>query len=111
MEQYKLRIIASRTMYDGSVSVQFSPSLKTLAPELTLHLNPIDMGRVGVDSGERVSVRTDEKSLPACIVKAAASITKVYVWICYASETRCSLTNEMLSSQAWVNDISVETKS
>src|SRR5690606_12238700 len=53
-----LRLVATRKLYDLGTQVQASPSLAHLPPGTTVCLNPSDFGRLGVDEGERVVVRS-----------------------------------------------------
>ena len=53
-----LRLVARRPMWDGGVTVQRSPSLAGLHPELVLSLNPSDLAQVLPGGQGRVRVST-----------------------------------------------------
>ena len=63
VDAYSLRLVAGRTLYDAGTLVQRSPSLSTLAEGPCLRVNPADLGRMGVTTGERVRVSSSRKSL------------------------------------------------
>jgi NADH-quinone oxidoreductase subunit G len=56
LDAYSLRLVATRTLYDRSVSVRHSPSLRGLAPPVKIRLHPADVERIGVTTGDRVRV-------------------------------------------------------
>ena len=63
VDAYSLRLVASRTLYDAGALVQRSPSLAALAEAPTLRVNPADLGRMGVTTGDRVRVSSSRRSL------------------------------------------------
>jgi NADH-quinone oxidoreductase subunit G len=61
VDQYALRLIAFRRLYDRGTLTQQSPSLAGLATSSPVRVNPADLDRLGVRSGSRMrfsSVRT-----------------------------------------------------
>jgi NADH-quinone oxidoreductase subunit G len=66
-----LRLVASRTMWDGGVLVQRSPSLSALHPVLALALNPEDLARLADGGNGRVRVTTKRGSLVVAAVADA----------------------------------------
>jgi NADH-quinone oxidoreductase subunit G len=66
-DAYKLRLVATRRLYDAGSSVTGSPSLTPLVPTLVARANPYDLDRLGAKTGDRVRVRSDrgELVLPA----------------------------------------------
>jgi NADH-quinone oxidoreductase subunit G len=56
-DNYSLRLVARRRLYDRGTLVQASPSLAPLAPAPGLRANPYDLDRLGVQTGGRVRVR------------------------------------------------------
>ena len=66
-DNYTLRLVAGRRLYDAGSSVTGSPSLTPLVPELVARANPYDLDRLGATTGDRVKVRSarGELTLPA----------------------------------------------
>ncbi|HET6812100.1 MAG TPA: NADH-quinone oxidoreductase subunit NuoG [Acidimicrobiales bacterium] len=56
LDAYSLRLVSSRTLYDGAVMTQASPALAGLAPGARLRANPYDLDRLGVTTGGQVRV-------------------------------------------------------
>ena len=55
-DSYKLRLVTSRTLYDGGTLVQESDALAKLAPAATLHVHPSDLNRFSLGDGDLVRV-------------------------------------------------------
>jgi predicted molibdopterin-dependent oxidoreductase YjgC len=66
-DNYTLRLVAGRRLYDAGSSVTGSPSLTPLVPTLVARANPYDLDRLGAATGDRVKVRSarGELTLPA----------------------------------------------
>ncbi len=66
-DNYTLRLVAGRRLYDAGSSVTGSPSLTPLVPSLVARANPYDLDRLGAATGDRVKVRSarGELILPA----------------------------------------------
>ena len=66
-DNYTLRLVAGRRLYDAGSSVTGSPSLTPLVPALVARANPYDLDRLGATTGDRVKVRSarGELTLPA----------------------------------------------
>ena len=66
-DNYTLRLVAVRRLYDAGSSMTGSPSLTPLVPELVARANPYDLDRLGAATGDRVKVRSarGELILPA----------------------------------------------
>jgi NADH-quinone oxidoreductase subunit G len=56
VDQYSLRLVANRTLWDGGTLVQRSPHLAGPHPEPRLRVNPAELDRLGVASGDQVRV-------------------------------------------------------
>ena len=56
VDAYSLRLNVSRRLYDHGVAVQGSPALKKLKAATVLHLNHSDLDRLGVVTGDVVSM-------------------------------------------------------
>jgi NADH-quinone oxidoreductase subunit G len=57
-DNYTLRLVAGRRLYDAGSDVTGSPSLTPLVPELVARANPYDLDRLGAVTGDRVKVRS-----------------------------------------------------
>jgi NADH-quinone oxidoreductase subunit G len=57
-DNYSLRLVAGRRLYDAGSSVTGSPSLTPLVPPLVARANPYDLDRLGAATGDRVKVRS-----------------------------------------------------
>ena len=63
LDAYSLRLVATRALYDESVSIRHSPSLSGLARQVAVRLHPGELERIGVASGGRVRVSSNRTSL------------------------------------------------
>jgi NADH-quinone oxidoreductase subunit G len=57
-DNYALRLVATRRLYDAGSSVTGSPSLTPLVPKLVARANPYDLDRLGAKTGDQVRVRS-----------------------------------------------------
>jgi anaerobic selenocysteine-containing dehydrogenase len=57
-DNYTLRLVAGRRLYDAGSSMTGSPSLTPLVPALVARANPYDLDRLGAVTGDRVKVRS-----------------------------------------------------
>jgi predicted molibdopterin-dependent oxidoreductase YjgC len=66
-DNYTLRLVSGRRLYDAGSSVTGSPSLMPLVPALTVRANPYDLDRLGAGTGDQVRLRSGrgELTLPA----------------------------------------------
>jgi NADH-quinone oxidoreductase subunit G len=110
-DQYALRIISSRSLYDAGTSVQLSPSLQAIATELAVHLNPSDLSRLGVNSGDLVRVRNERMNPVRIRAISDPSTPKGCVWMPYATRANGIRANAFVDNNAVVNDLFVETDS
>jgi NADH-quinone oxidoreductase subunit G len=55
-DSYSLRVVLSRRLYDRGIAMQGSPALLNLVRTSTLGLNHFDLDRLGVETGDVVSV-------------------------------------------------------
>jgi NADH-quinone oxidoreductase subunit G len=62
-DNYSLRLVATRRLYDGGSAVRNSPSLAPLAPAVEARANPYDLDRLGATTGQPVRVRSTRGSL------------------------------------------------
>ena len=62
-DSYSLRLIAGRTLYDAGTQVAASPALDELRPDAVAFVNPYDLDRLGVTTGDEVRLRSPKASL------------------------------------------------
>ena len=62
-DNYTLRLVAGRRLYDAGSDMTGSPSLTPLVPELVVRANPYDLDRLGASTGDRVAVRSGRGEL------------------------------------------------
>jgi len=53
LDAYSLRLVSGRKLYDAGVVVQHCPSLAHLTPGARLGVNPFDLDRLGLRTGDR----------------------------------------------------------
>ena len=72
VDAYGLRLVATRTLYDRGTLVAHSPSLRPLARDACLRLNQTDLDRLGLTSGDQVtlSAPTGRKVTLTALVEA-----------------------------------------
>jgi NADH-quinone oxidoreductase subunit G len=61
-DAYALRLVASRTLYDGGRTVRSTPVLTRLRRDATVRLNPVDASRVGIEGTGEVKVTSSRGS-------------------------------------------------
>ena len=106
VDSYSLRLVVTRTLYDGGTLVQRSPSLARLANAEPLHVNPTDLERLGVTSGSDVRVFGSRTTL-TMPVQADTGVprgTARLVW-----NQPGDAASELLDSSSAVTDVRVET--
>jgi anaerobic selenocysteine-containing dehydrogenase len=62
VDAYSLRLVSGRKLYDAGAIVQHCPSLAPLAPRTRLRMNPHDLDRLGLHTGDRVTVSSPRAS-------------------------------------------------
>ena len=100
------RLVVSRKLYDGGATVATSPSLAKLAPGAALHMNPLDLERLGTSEGADVRV-TGARTTIVLPVRSDDSVHRGTVWAAWNQPG--SGIAELIDSSAVVNDVKVET--
>ncbi len=67
-DSYSLRLVASRTLYDGGAAVTAVPALAALVSTAPLRVNPHDLDDLGVMAGGTVRLRTSSASVVLSVV-------------------------------------------
>jgi anaerobic selenocysteine-containing dehydrogenase len=102
---YRLRLVTSRTLYDGGTLVANSPHLAPLAPRRALHCNPSDVTRFSLVDGAEVKVASTRSSTTLAIV-ADPRVPKGACWIPWNVGTPAA--GDLIDSTLDVCDLSVE---
>ncbi len=62
-DAYAVRLVTTRAMYDQGTLVQQSPSLSGLAQAASVRVNPAELDKLGIASGERIKATSGKGSL------------------------------------------------
>ncbi len=106
-DAYGLRLIASRKLYDGGVTVGQTPALASLAADTLLRVHPVDLERVGVESGTEVEVHSERGALRLPIV-ADADVARGNVVVLFPSAQID--VGALIDATAPVTDVRIETR-
>ena len=106
VDAYSLRLVAARRLYDAGTVVQRSPSLATLAEGPCLRVNPADLGRMGVTTGDRVRVSSARTSL-VLDVAADASVLRGSAVLAFNAPGEGAA--ELIDAGQPVTDVRIET--
>jgi anaerobic selenocysteine-containing dehydrogenase len=111
-DSYSLRLVAGRALYDLGTVVSASPALVPLRAGARLRLNPYDLDRLGVASGDQVQVR----SLRATLVLEAEAdedvlrgTAGIFAATTAGTQAAASVVAALVDSSAAVTDLRVET--
>jgi anaerobic selenocysteine-containing dehydrogenase len=72
LDSYSLRLIATRTLWDTGTLLEHSTHLAALHPDQRLRVNPYDLDRLGLTSGDRVRAISAQTSLILDVVADTA---------------------------------------
>jgi NADH-quinone oxidoreductase subunit G len=64
-DNYSLRLVATRTLYDEGAMVAASPALRALKPRSVVRANPYDLDRIGAADGSEVTLRSERATVVA----------------------------------------------
>jgi len=106
LDAYSLRLVAGRKLYDHSVSIRHSPSLAGLAASAGIRVNPYDLDRLGLRSGDRVRISAPRGSfvLPAA---ADSGIPRGTAWMPFSQPDGGA--SRLIDSAQSVTDVRLET--
>ena len=110
-DNYTLRLVACRRLYDAGSAVTGSPSLTPLVPALEARANPYDLDRLGAGTGDRVKVRSarGELVLPA---RADEAVPRGCVAIDFnvpGAESPGNAAATLIDSRQLVTDVRMES--
>jgi NADH-quinone oxidoreductase subunit G len=111
-DNYALRLVATRRLYDAGNSVTGSPSLTPLVPVLAARANPYDLDRLGAGSGDRVKVRSARGEL-VLTAEADSAVPKgvvaVYFNVPDGSAAPGNAVATLIDSRSPVTDVRMES--
>jgi anaerobic selenocysteine-containing dehydrogenase len=110
-DNYTLRLVACRRLYDAGSAVTGSPSLTPLVPVLEARANPYDLDRLGAKTGDRVKIRSarGELVLP---VRAEEDVPRGCVAIDFnvpSAESPGNAAATLIDSRQLVTDVRMES--
>ena len=103
---YDYRVLVSRELYDLGVNNQMSPSLAGLARGMRIHMNPVDLERVGVTAGGSVRITT-ERGSRVLTVHPDSGLARWTVWMPFNQPG--GGVNDLISASGIVADARIET--
>ena len=106
VDSYSLRLSSTRRLYDLGALNAHSPSLAPLAPGAPLRVNPTDLGRLGLASGDQVRVTSSRASL---VVEAIADPGVPRGVAAMAFNQPGTHAGDLIDADAGVTDVRVET--
>jgi predicted molibdopterin-dependent oxidoreductase YjgC len=110
-DNYTLRLVACRRLYDAGSEVTGSPSLTPLVPVLEARANPYDLDRLGAATGDRVKIRSarGELVLPA---RADQAVPRGCVAVDFnvpSAESPGNAAATLIDSRQLVTDVRMES--
>ena len=106
LDSYSLRLVSSRTLYDGAVMTRASPALAGLAPGVRLRANPYDLDRLGVTTGGQVRV-TSARGGYVVPVEADPGVPRGAAWMAFHQPDGGAAA--LIDSSQPVTDVRLET--
>ncbi len=110
-DNYTLRLVACRRLYDAGSAMTGSPSLTPLVPVLEARANPYDLDRLGAGTGDRVKIRSarGELVLPA---RASEDVPRGCVAVDFnvpSAESPGNAAATLIDSRELVTDVRMES--
>ncbi len=102
---YDFRLVVSRTLYDQASGTANSPSLANLAMATSVHVHPLDLGRIGTTDGATVKV-TSSRATVVCSVVADATVMRGTAWMPFQHSGANA--GDLIDCFAHVNDVRIE---
>jgi anaerobic selenocysteine-containing dehydrogenase len=111
-DNYSLRLLSGRRLYDAGSSVTGSPSLTPLVQPLVARANPYDLDRLGAHTGDQVRVRSARGALvlPA---QADEGVPRGVVAVDFnvpaGADTPANAVSTLIDSRQNVTDVRLES--
>ncbi|MFM7685450.1 MAG: NADH-quinone oxidoreductase subunit NuoG [Actinomycetota bacterium] len=103
---YQFRLVVSRVLYDQATGTANSPSISHLTRGSAIHLNPLDLERVGTTAGNSVKVSGARTSVVFTVVSDPA-VLRGTAWVPFNQPG--PNVGELIDCHAAVNDVRIET--
>jgi NADH-quinone oxidoreductase subunit G len=102
---YDYRLVLSRTLWDEAIMTAKSPALANLTNPTLLHVNPLDLARIGTTNGASVLVSSQRASV-VMLVQGNDAVQRGTVWVPF-NHPGVEI-GELVDSSAPVTDVRVE---
>jgi anaerobic selenocysteine-containing dehydrogenase len=106
VDGYSLRLVSGHKLYDAGTLVQHSPSLAALAPGGVVGVNPSDLDRLGLSSGDAVRVASSRGAITIA-TEADASVPKGLAVLVFDQPGVGAA--DLIDATSMVTDIRLET--
>ncbi len=111
-DNYALRLVATRRLYDAGSSVTGSPSLTPLVPKLAARANPYDLDRLGARTGDQVRVRSARGAL-VLTAEADDGVPRGVVAVDFnvpnGPDSPANAVSSLIDSRSLVTDVRMES--
>jgi len=107
-DSYSMRLVASRTLYDGGAAVGAVPALAGLVAPSPLRVNPQDLDDLGVVPGGSVRIRTATASAEVTVL-ADPSLPRKVVSADFNVPLGETTVADLIDTSAPVVDLRMET--
>ena len=112
-DSYSLRLVASRTLYDGGTQVVASPALDDLRPDAVAFVNPYDLDRLGVTTGDEVRLRSPKASLVITVTAdegtLRGTVAMDFGTAVLGSEVHTNAVASLIDATSLVTDVRMES--
>ncbi len=109
---YDFRLVVSRKLYDAAIGTAKSPSLAALAPGVAVHVNPLDIARIGSAIGNDVKV-TSARATIVLRLKADSSVQRGTAWVPFnqpaSAGSSTASVGDLIDASAPVTDVRIES--
>jgi anaerobic selenocysteine-containing dehydrogenase len=103
---YDFRLVVSRVLYDQATTTAHAPAIAHLARPSAVHLNPLDLERVGTTAGNAVKVSNGRTSVVFDTV-ADPAVLRGTAWVPYRLAGPDA--GPLVDASAAINDVRIET--
>jgi NADH-quinone oxidoreductase subunit G len=102
---YDYRLVVSRKLYDRAVGTEMSRSLVNLAAGAGAHVNPLDLGALGLADGDDVKI-IGSKATVVLPIRANDAVPRGVVWAPFNQP--CGSIEQVVDASAPVTDVRIE---
>ena len=109
-DAYALRVVLVHRLYDRGIAMQGSPALAGLVEETTLGVHPSDLDRLGVASGDVLTVRASGGDFTAPVVTDESIVRGTCVAAVATQRDGVDLVAKILDPSSPVSQVRLETR-